>query len=44
MASIFNKGSKKKPVYYIIYDDIDEFGERDRKWISMVDYFVKTIF
>ncbi|NLP43889.1 MAG: hypothetical protein GX351_04620 [Peptococcaceae bacterium] len=35
MATIFNKGTKKKPLYYIIYHDINEFGQRERKWISV---------
>jgi len=38
MASISNKGNKKKPSYYIVYDNYDESGKRKKEWISVRKY------
>ena len=34
MATIYNRGSKKQPNYTIVYDDFDENGSRQRKFIK----------
>lgn len=38
MATIYNRGSKKQPNYTIVYDDFDENGSRQRKFISVRKY------
>jgi len=38
MPTIYNKGTKKAPRYYVIYDDINENAKRKRKWISVRKY------